>query len=430
MACQDWSNTKAAYRFFSNENVEEEDILSGHFESTMLRAQSMTGYRLVLHDTTEFSFQRKSPDEVGFTHKLNTGKRDRSGLPQHRTKCGLLMHSSLVVTEEGLPLGLGAVKFWTRKKFKGSNQLRKKVCFTRIPIEEKESYRWLSCLEDSSVLLGDRPERCVHIGDREADILELFCQAKHLGTHFLVRSCTDRNTDKGKMVEVMNKAKVRGQYKLQVTDRKGRISWTKIKISFRRVNILPSPGKQKLFQPQEVTVIVAKEQECPTDREPIHWRLLTDLPVKTRLDALEKIQWYALRWRTETFHKILKSGCKAEDSKLRTADRLTRFISLLCILSWRIFWMTMIKRVSENSPANVVFTDLEISLLDQLVSKESNKKRKSKTLSEHILRLAQLGGYLARAKDPPPGNQVIWRGMSRLTDIQLGFEMGRSFVGN
>lgn len=42
----------------------------------------------------------------------------------------------------------------------------------------------------------------------------------------------------------------------------------------------------------------------------------------------------------------------------------------------------------------------------------------------------RLGGYLARAKDPPPGNMVMWRGMSRLNDIELGVLIGAGLVGN
>ena len=65
------------------------------------------------------------------------------------------MHSSLAVTVEGLPLGLCAVKFWTRKKFKGTNALKKKINPTRVPIEEKESIRWIENLRESTVLLNE-----------------------------------------------------------------------------------------------------------------------------------------------------------------------------------------------------------------------------------------------------------------------------------
>lgn len=96
---------------------------------------------LLLQDTTSFGYHRNNPDLVGFTGShtaglVKTGK--DAGI-----NCGIPMHSSLVVTTQGLPLGLTAIKFWIRKKFKGANVLKRKINPTRIPIEEKESYRWL-----------------------------------------------------------------------------------------------------------------------------------------------------------------------------------------------------------------------------------------------------------------------------------------------
>lgn len=101
------------------------------------------------------------------------------------------MHSSLAVTVEGLPLGLAPVKFWNREKFKGTAQLKRKINPTRVPIEAKESIRWLDNLRQSLALFGE-PERGIHIGDRESDIYELFCLARDLGTHFVVRTVVDR----------------------------------------------------------------------------------------------------------------------------------------------------------------------------------------------------------------------------------------------
>ena len=100
------------------------------------------------------------------------------------------MHSSLVITPEGLPLGLAAIKFWSRKKFKGCNARKRKFNPTRVPIKEKESARWIENIQHSTALIG-RPADCVHIGDREADIYELFAEAAKLGTCFLVRTCVE-----------------------------------------------------------------------------------------------------------------------------------------------------------------------------------------------------------------------------------------------
>ena len=80
-------------------------------------------------------------------------------------------------------------------------------------------------------------------------------------------------------------------------------------------------------------VIHAHERGTAKGRERIEWKLITDLPVTSRAEAIEKLEWYAARWKIETFHKILKSGCKAEDSKLRTAERLLRLLAVFCVLS-------------------------------------------------------------------------------------------------
>src|SRR6516165_2235361 len=125
-ACQDWANAKAAYRFLSNERVNEADILSGHFQSTRERAGATEGRIFVLHDTTEFAFQREASQAIGITKSVNSG-RDKAGRVRSHTVCGILMHSSLALTADGVPVGLAAVKVWTRQKFKGTAALKKKI---------------------------------------------------------------------------------------------------------------------------------------------------------------------------------------------------------------------------------------------------------------------------------------------------------------
>lgn len=319
MACQDWANTKAAYRFFSNERVNEADILAGHFQATHDRFAVSDGPILVLHDTTEFSFQRESPDRIGITYNVNSG-RDKAGRIRSHTVCGILMHSSLALTTEGLPLGLAAIKFWNRKKFKGTAALKKRINLTRVPIEKKESIRWLKNLRHSTATLGN-PARCVHIGDRESDIYELFCTAKEIGTHFLVRTCVDRLAGDGNhtVAADLAKARIKGRHRVEVRDGNGNPDSADLEIKFERLHLLPPIGKQKQYPPLELTVVHAKERGKPKNRKPIDWKLITDLPVRSLKDTLEKLQWYALRWKIEMFHKVLKSGCKAEESKLSTA---------------------------------------------------------------------------------------------------------------
>jgi hypothetical protein len=332
------------------------------------------------------------------------------------------MHSSLVVTADGLPLGLAAVKFWTRKQFKGSSELKRHIDPTRVPIEEKESWRWLENMRQSTELLDD-PVRCIHIGDRESDIYELFCTAYDLCTHFLVRTCVDRLAGNGQhtISKVMQQVQVKGLHRVELRDAKGHPMTATLELRYQRMTVLPPIGKQNRYPVLQPTVLHAQERDPPPGRPRIEWKLITNLPVCSRAEAIEKLDWYAMRWKIETFHKILKSGCKAEESRLRTANRLANLIAVFCVLSWRIFWLTMLARTAPQAPAELAFTRTEIELLDRVVHDASHNAQ-APPLLRNVIRLAQLSGYLARASAPPPGNTVMWRGMRRLTDIQLGYE--------
>jgi hypothetical protein len=403
MACQDWANAKAAYRFFSNERVNEADILSGHFGATRERFSTGTGLVLVLHDTTQFTFQRERMQPIGITHKASNRRGER-GRRRNLTICGILMHSSLVVTREVLPLGLTAIKFWNRKKFKGCDALKKKINPTRVPIEQKESIRWLENLKQSTVTLGD-PTRCVHIGDRESDIYELFCTTREIGTHFLVRTCVDRLAGDGNhtVVDDMAKAKVRGRHRFEIQDANGNLNTAVLEIKFEELQLLPPIGKQKKYPSLELTVIHAQGCGKPKNRKRIDWKLITDLPIKSFADAVEKLQWYALRWKIEVFYKILKSGCKAEDSRLRTAERLVNLVSIFCIVSWRIFWMTMLNRADPHALPNLALTATETCLLDHLV-RDKGEPSERKSTSRYIVKI---GGSVVISLAPASPHREI-----------------------
>ena len=428
LACRDWANTKAAYRFLSNRRVRDYEILAGHFQATRERFAATDNIVLILHDTTEFTYSRNDVAAVGILHKNLIGSKARG---RHYTVCGILMHSSLAVTTDGLPLGLAAIKFWTRSKFKGTNALKRKINPTRVPIEQKESVRWLENLKQSTALL-DAPQRCVHVGDRESDIYELFYTAEQNSTGFLVRTCVDRLAGDGTTTisAAMEQVAVQRLHRLQVRNAEGKMSEALLEVKYHRLCVHPPVGKSKQYCTLTLTVIHAVEQGQPTDRDKISWKLITNLPVETIEDAVQKLTWYALRWKIETFHKILKSGCKAEESQLRTAERLVNLISIYCILSWRVYWITMMNRVAPAISPLIALTSLEVRLLDQLVEDRRTAAPGKVSLTRYLSKLARLGGYLGRKRDPPPGNLVIWRGLSRLTDIELGFSLGAQLVGN
>ena len=195
----------------------------GTFRPPVSASAATDGPILVLHDTTEFSYTR-SPRKRSASFINRVAGRTKEGRPRLHTLCGILMHSSLAVTVEGLPLGLAAIKFWTRSKFKGTNALKRKVNPTRVPIEAKESVRWLENLRQSTDLLGE-PARCIHIGDRESDIYELFCAAQQSGTNFLVRTCVDRLAGDGQhtIAGLMRRIKVKTTHQVEVRDAKGTV---------------------------------------------------------------------------------------------------------------------------------------------------------------------------------------------------------------
>jgi hypothetical protein len=344
------------------------------------------------------------------------------------TTCGVCLHSSLAVTLEGLPLGLTAVKFWSRKAFKGRAAKRKAH---NAPIEEKESRRWLENLRASTALLA-QPARAVHVGDQESDIFDLFAVARQLETHFLVRTRADRLADGGPetVAETVEQSPRRGLYRILLRNRKGEPSEAVLEVRYQRLCLQTPKGKKKRYPDQMVTVVEAREQQVPPDRDRIDWKLITDLEVGSLDEAIEKVQWYALRWKIEVFHKILKSGCRAEQSRLRTSARLTNLLAVFCSLSWRVFWLTMINRSAPEASPELVFTDLELRILDRLVKNKPSADRGQPTLAHYLIKLARLGGYLARNSDPPPGNETIWRGLTRLVDIQLGVIIGAQLVGN
>lgn len=427
-ACGDWAATKAAYRFFDNPRVTEHGMLAGHFAATAVRCAASEGPILILQDTTEFIYSRAQPGMIGFTKTINGG-RYKAGQHNVVTLCGVLMHSSLAVTLSGTPLGLTAAKLWTRTKFKGTWTLKRHVNPTRVPIETKESYRWLENLRQSMALVGT-PERCVHVADRESDIYELFCLTQDLGTHFLVRVQTNRlavspagaksSDGAHRVFAQLSAVPWAGCHCVAI----GHDETACLHVKFAAIQTLPPVGKQKRYSPQLLTYIQALEIDPPTGRAPIDWKLVTNLPVEDFAAAIEKLNWYALRWKAEVFHKVMKSGCRAEAARLETAERLAKFLALIAMVGWRIFFLTMPARAKPEATPETVLTPAEIVKLDAIDAARAKPRIQRKTLAAYLLQIAMLGGYLARNHDPPPGNMVVWRGMTRLNDIAFGISIG------
>ena len=284
---------------------------------------------------------------------------------------------------------------WSRASFKGTTALKRRINPTRVPIDQKESMRWLDNLRLSTELAG-APERCVHVGDRESDIYELYCLAEKLGTGFLVRSCVNRLADDGSttIANVMGKVQSSGTHEIQFRDAQGKDHRAMLSIRHATMTVRPPIGKQKEYQHQDLQIIYAEELDPPEGRAPIIWKLITNLPVTTHADAVHKLEWYALRWKIETFFRTLKTGCRIEELRLATADRLANCIALCCVVAWRVSWLTMLRREKPNASPSAIFTDTEQILLE---SSTPERKRKVTHNLDFYVRAARAAGRLPRS---------------------------------
>jgi hypothetical protein len=191
----------------------------------------------------------------------------------------------------------------------------------------------------------------------------------------------------------MQREPIQGTHCIEVLDAKRRSIHVELQLHFSQMTVHPPIGKHKNYAPLELTVIHAWERRKPVGRQPVRWKLLTDLPVPDIGSAIEKLQWYAQRWKIETFHKILKSGCRAGDAKPRTTERLTNLIAVFCIIAWRVFWLTMVNRTNPKSCSDEVFTETEMKILNHVGG--NPQQFPPKNVGDYVLAVAKLGGYLA-----------------------------------
>lgn len=418
VACEDWKVVKAAYRFFDNPRVSAEKISAPHFAATASRISALDEkFTLVAHDTTYLTYSHH-PATVGLGHITKFGRNSEMSIH------GVIMHSALALTRrEGMPLGFLGQKIFTRVLPPGFHNKSGKNR-TRIPIETKESHRWIELMEQSCRQVKN-PGNLVHMGDREADVFELFEAASRFDTHYLIRlRAIERNTSDGRstLFSRIRTLAPKGRYKFMVEKKDGTTREADIEVRFYPVTILPSIAKTHC-NPIKAYVISAREKNPPSVEDRIDWRLLTDLPIKNFNQAMEKINWYKLRWRIEVFHKILKSGCKVESCRLQNADRLIRYLAVQSVVAWRIFWMSFLERSTDSAPANTALTPEETTALKAVAKKKGVSLTTQNPLPDWIVMIARLGGFLARRGDGRPGPLVLWRGMLRLNDIVLGSQL-------
>lgn len=423
-ACEGWGDVKAAYRLFDNEDVTAEAISAQHKEETAKRI-SQHEVTLCIQDTSYMTYTNHKKTEGLAVLSKTKGKKATE------TK-GLIMHTTFVVTTEGLPLGVLNQNIYSRPEVTEKEKKNKKHN-SDIPIEEKESNRWLTSLtnvHNNPLCSG----KTVTVCDREADIYDFFLKAHELGASVLVRASSDREVDvdaqtKKRLWQAIGKKRRSGSIFVEVPAKDKEPART-AQLEVRFGKFIMNPPKRHVKHKTETLpklslhAVYIVEKNPPQGTVGLEWMLITNLCVDTFDKAVEKMKWYCFRWRIEIFHKILKSGLKVEGCRLSHANKLIRFLTLMSIIAYRIFFTTLIARSKPDLPCTALLSDIEWRVLYAKMNRRlADANTIPPTIKEAVIWIARLGGYLARRQDPPPGPITVWRGWKRLFDLAEGWNL-------
>jgi len=404
-----WKKIKGAYRFFNNESVTNEKILSSHIEMTNERCQ-MEKVVLVAQDTTELT---TSPKKVSGAGKIGVGKSE-----------GFFIHTGLALTTNGIPLGIVSQKIYARKA-ETSDPSRN---YKKLDIKDKETYKWVECI--NGIKKNLKGVRVVVIGDRESDIYDVFRQAKDLEVEVLIRVAQNRlvkDTEDAEETEHLfdkvKKEAIVTQYELEVPNIENGHKKRTAKLSIRKSKyiLLPPRSRDQKLPHVELSLIDVLEENSPKGTEAIHWMLATNIEVNTANDCIELIKWYTQRWKVERFHYVLKTGLfNVEKLQFRTKEGLSNVLSMFSILAYRILYLTYIQRESPDLKATEVITSEECNALKKLNDIENEKEL---TISEAVRYISRLGGFLNRKGDKHPGVKVMWKGLKALHFVVIGMQL-------
>ncbi len=351
--------------------VTMEAILAPHRRRTLARMRSQPTV-LCIQDGTDLNFSSLAQCEgLGVIGTNQTGANSR----------GLHLHSTLAATSEGVPLGVLSAQCWAPEPKPEDPTLPAYA----LPIEQKKGFCWIKSLRDSNALAKEMAKtRQVCVMDREADFFELFDEPRHRRVDLLVRARHDRCTgEASKLFDTLRDSPVRSHLAIRVPRQSARPKLSKrkarpkrpqrnaqIALRYRQVDLLP-PAYFKDKVPITLWAIHIRELSPPPNEKPVEWYLLTTCDITDDEQARQCIRWYALRWRIEDWHRVLKSGCRIEELAHKTAHRLKRAIAINLVIAWRIMLMTLLGRECPQLPAEILFSDLEISVLRAYASKKN-----------------------------------------------------------
>ena len=403
-ACGSKHDAKSLYAMLSNDKFSHEKVVSAAKQATSERIAA-SGLRevLLVQDTT---------DVVLNGHKKTEGLGNCGNL----TSKGVQVHSCIAVSPCGAPLGFVAQQYFTRLGEKSKLTKNQKQ---NLPIEEKESYRWLTTTEEA---LKEVPEGIapIIVCDREGDFYELFEEIMSFDADFVIRAAQNRTTkDNEKVIQRLRKTKACGEVEVTIPrdSRKNRPARkATIEIAYSRITITkPQTIKTDFTTELTLTFLRATEIGNKTD-DPVEWILVTNMDISCPENAVKVFSFYVHRWKIERFHYILKSGCNVEKIQQRTYERILPLITIYSVISLYLLALTYFARLFPDAPCDTFLEEDEWKILYCIINKTKTAPHRPFTLKVAVDYLGQLGSYKHSPCDGVYGVKSVWKGCAKLFD--------------
>jgi hypothetical protein len=411
-ACGAAAQLKGTYRLLENPAVTPQAILASHGQQTLERVRGAPRV-LAVQDTTELDYSR---------HRATTGL----GAIGNGYGRGLLVHTTLALTPDGVPQGVLAQETWTRDPAQTGQKHRRK----QRPAAEKESQKWLRGLAALNALAARCPQTpFLSVADREADVYELFCAERAANVQLLVRASQDRRVADADETVGRLRATLRAQEAATVTvavPRHGAQPARTALVALRWAPLTLQPPAHRTAEhlpAVAVGAVWAHEEQQPPGAEALDWLLLTTLPVPDQAAAEQVLADYGCRFVIETWHKTLKTGCAIEARQLQSAQALCRGLALYSVIAWRVLYTTLLARATPELPCTVVLAAEEWPALYCAIHHTPQVPPYPPTLAQAVRWIARLGGFLGRTGDGPPGPTVLWRGFQHLADLTAMYQL-------
>jgi hypothetical protein len=431
-ACGGRAEMVAAYRFCENVNTSFDKVLQPHIDATRKRmaAQAVV---VLAQDTTEIEVTR--PEQI----VAGAGPLDGD------TRRGALLHLMHAFTPDGTPLGTVSATAWTRQEETVCASLSR-AQRAALPIEEKESHRWVATLRQ----VREESRHCpatqlICVADSEADIYEVLVEGTRepRSSDWIVRACQDRallyeegeNTEKKLVREHLLQQPVLFEKIIHVRGRKAKVACetrgrrqsrqpreAEVAVRVARVTLRPPWRPDRQLPRVTVNVVLVSEINPPVGEDPIEWLLLTSLPSDNIEQVRQVIQYYCVRWMIEIFFRVLKSGCRVEERLFEYMDRLLTCLAVYVIVAWRTLYVCRLGRSCPEVSCEVVFEPAEWKSVWKVVHRQ-DLPRRPPALGEFVRVVAQLGGYVNRKSAGPPGPQTLWVGMQRMHDFATCWQL-------